>query len=63
MDISKKLGEDVLDLCCGGRKCPVLIDDGDTIVIRDADQVEGEIRVAKTDLARIVPWLAQRVRA
>ena len=63
MEIAKKplLDEsDVLDLCCGGKKCPVLIDDGDAIVIRDADQIDGEIRLSKEHLASIIPWLSKR---
>lgn len=51
---------DVLDLCCGGKKCPVLMDEGDAIVIADADQVDGEIRIAKRDLPRVRAWLATR---
>ena len=51
---------DVLDLCCGGRKCPVLTDEGDAISIADADQVDGPIRIAKTDLPRVLAWLATR---
>lgn len=62
MDISKKPvpGDDVLDLCCGGKKCPVLRDEGDAIVIADADQVDGEIRLSKTDLPRVLAWLEKR---
>ena len=52
--------DDVLDLCCGGKKCPVLRDEGDTIAIADADQVEGQIRLAKTDLPRVLAWLSKR---
>ena len=51
---------DVLDLCCGGKKCPVFRDDGDSVVIADTDQVEGEIRLAKTDLPRVLAWLSKR---
>lgn len=50
---------DVLDLCCGGRKCPTLRDDGDAIVIADADQVDGEIRLAKSDVPRVLAWLSK----
>lgn len=51
---------DVLDLCCGGRKCPVMKDEGDVITIADADQVDGEIRLSKTDLPRVLAWLSKR---
>ena len=63
MEIAKKPmsdDSDVLDLCCGGKKCPVLRDDGDTIAFMDHDQVEGEIRLSKTDLPRVLAWLAKR---
>ena len=61
MEIVKPMSDDsdVLDLCCGGKKCPVLRDDGDTIVIADVDQVDGEIRLAKTDLPRVLAWLSK----
>ena len=51
---------DVLDLCCGGKRCPVMRDEGDTIAIADPDQVDGEIRLAKTDLPRVLAWLSKR---
>ena len=51
---------DVLDLCCGGRKCPVLRDEGDMIVISDVDQSDGSIRLMKTDLPRVLAWLSMR---
>ena len=64
MEIAKKSPmtdeSDVLDLCCGGKKCPVLRDEGDAIVIADTDQAGGEIRLAKTDLPRVLAWLSKR---
>ena len=51
---------DVLDLCCGGRKCPMLRDEGDMIVITDADQSDGAVRLMKTDLPRVLAWLSAR---
>ena len=51
---------DTLDLCCGGKKCPTLTDDGDAIVIDDADQSPLPIRIAKSDVPRVLAWLALR---
>lgn len=55
-------GSAVLDLCCGGKKCPVLRDEGDTIVIADREQADGEIRFDKAiDGPRILAWLQARL--
>ena len=50
-----------LDLCCGGKRCPVLTDDGEGIVIEDAAQSPAPIRIAKADVPRVLAWLAARV--
>jgi len=50
-----------LDLCCGGKRCPVLTDDGEAIVIEDAAQSPTPIRIAKADVPRVLAWLASRI--
>lgn len=51
-----------LDLCCGGKKCPTLTDEGDTIVIADAEQSTAAIRFDKhTDGPKILVWLQDRL--
>lgn len=52
---------DVLDLCCGGRKCPKLRDEGDAIVISDAEQTDSTIRFSKDDAPRVIAWLQARI--
>ena len=51
-----------LDLCCGGRKCPVLHDEGDFVVIMDVEQSSEAIRIAKSDVPRVVAWFQQLAR-
>lgn len=51
---------DVLDLCCGGKRCPILRDEGDTILATDPDNGTSSVRFAKTDLPRIIAWLESR---
>lgn len=51
---------DTLDLCCGGKKCPEFRDAGDEIVVTDLAKGPDEIRFAKTDVPRIIEWLAAR---
>lgn len=50
---------DVLDLCCGGKKCPVLRREGESIVIEDSDQAAGGIRLTREQVSEIVPWLKE----
>ena len=55
------LAAPVLDLCCGGKKCPVLTDVADGgVAIADPDQTDKPIRLTAEQLAAIVPWLAAR---
>ena len=51
---------DTLDLCCGGKKCPVLRDDGTEIVVTDPTKGPDEIRFAKSDVPEIIAWLQGR---
>ena len=52
---------DVLDFCCGARKCPVLRRETDAIVIADPDQTAGEIRLTREQVVTAMPWLAEWV--
>ena len=51
--------KDVLDFCCGGKKCPVLRREPDAIVFADPDQATGEIRMTREQLRTAMPWLAE----
>ena len=51
---------DTLDLCCGGKKCPMLTDVGDEIVVSDPVQTPAQIRIAKDDVPRVIAWLKSR---
>ena len=50
-----------LDLCCGGKKCPVLRDEGSTFVIEDPDQSDKPIRVTREQAEQILNWLDLRL--
>lgn len=51
-----------LDLCCGGKKCPIIEDRGDTFVISDPDSDGSPIIVlSKEQAARTQEWLAARL--
>ena len=52
---------DVLDFCCGARKCPVLRRETDAIIIADPDQASGEIRLTRDQVMTAMPWLAEWV--
>lgn len=52
---------ETLDLCCGGKKCPVFRDEGDSIVVEDLEQSAMPIRFAKSDVARVLAWLEARL--
>lgn len=51
--------DDVLDFCCGRRKCPVLRREADAIVIADPDQASGEIRLTREQVSTIAPWIEE----
>ena len=53
---------DTLDLCCGGKKCPVLRDLGpDGFEIVDLDQADRPIRLTREQAALVAPWMVQRL--
>ena len=54
--------ETTLDLCCGGKKCPVIRDLGDAgFVIEDPDQTDRPIRLTRAQAAVVAPWLTLRL--
>ena len=58
--ISPHPSDDVLDLCCGGKKCPSFVVDDDGILVMDAEQSASPIRFARSDIPRIIEWLSTR---
>lgn len=53
---------EVLDFCCGGKKCPVVRDLGaDGFEIADADQSAHPIRLTREQAAVLAPWMVQRL--
>ena len=58
-----KLTPETLDLCCGGKKCPTLRDEGDSFVIADLEQSEQPIRLTREQAARVMSWLEGRLAA
>ena len=50
---------DVLDLCCGGRKCPSFKVEGDSIVVTDLEQSPTPIRFAKSDVPAVIAFLSK----
>lgn len=59
---SRGMGDDdrVLDLCCGGKKCPVLREDHEGFCIEDAGQT---VTFTREQAAEIAAWLARRLSA
>ena len=56
------LSNDVLDFCCGGKKCPVLRREPDGIVIADPHQASGEIKLTREQVITALPWLEEWLR-
>lgn len=55
---------ETLDLCCGGKKCPVLRDLGaDGFEIADVDQTDKPIRITREQALLIAPWMVQRLES
>lgn len=52
---------DTLDLCCGGKKCPVFRDGGAIISIADVEAGATPVVLDKADLPRIIAWLTSKL--
>lgn len=49
----------VLDLCCGGKRCPKFTPNPDgSVTITDPDQADGAIVLAPEHVARVAAWFA-----
>lgn len=59
--MEKNPSDDILDLCCGGKKCPVVRDEGDAFVIVDADQSPAPICLTPEQAASVAGWLTARL--
>lgn len=58
MDKPESPAGDVLDLCCGGKKCPVFTMENGGVSIQDAEKLGADsIQLTVEDVAKLREWL------